>query len=79
MIENNCQKKKNNETIFYLRGEMLTTILPKVALASINLKFNLLAVATSGLDEHDDHRARRAAVLIWKMLILDDIIGCRLC
>ena len=58
MIENNCQKK-NNETIFYLRGELLTTILPKVALASINLKFNLLAVATSGLDEHDDHRVAR--------------------
>ena len=31
-----------------LRGELLTTLLPKVALASVHLKFNLLAVATSG-------------------------------
>ena len=30
------------------RGELLTTLLPKVALASVHLKFNLLAVATSG-------------------------------
>ena len=27
----------------------------------------------------NEEGARRAAVLIWKMLILDDIIGCRLC
>ena len=31
-----------------IRGELLTTLLPKVALASVHLKFNLLAVATSG-------------------------------
>ena len=52
-IENN-REKKNDERKISLRGELLTTILSKVALASINLKFNLLAVATSGLDDDED-------------------------
>ena len=45
MMKTNYKEMKGKP---HFRGELLTTLLPKVALASINLKFNLLAVATSG-------------------------------